>query len=64
MPGLLVRRRDTDGKWWTQMGSMTLVPTKFPMSAYNQALEIQEIYNELYQKIAQDHDFLEEVLKR
>lgn len=63
-PGLVIRRNEADGKSRTEMGSMMLLPTKFPSSAYNQALAVQRVYNELYLKVAHDYQFMKESLAR
>lgn len=42
---------------------ITLLPTKFPRKEFNFAVEIQSYFNELIHKIANDHEFLEKVLK-
>lgn len=42
---------------------VTLFPSPFPRVCFDQALSIQEAYNELYASIAQDEDFLKGVVE-
>lgn len=41
----------------------TLFPSRLPMNAFHEALMIQTAYNELYANIAQDEEWLGEVVK-
>ena len=42
---------------------VTLFPSPFPKSCFDQANEIQRAYNELYAAIADDEEWLEEIVK-
>ncbi|KAI9713398.1 MAG: hypothetical protein M1828_001432 [Chrysothrix sp. TS-e1954] len=41
---------------------VTLFPSLFPLNAFNEALELQTAYNELYANVAMDEDWLEGVV--
>ncbi|XP_067941608.1 glutathione synthetase-like [Watersipora subatra] len=60
--GLLIRKRGSEGKCSTEMGSMMLFPSKYPRSVYEQALAVQQTYNLLYHKVAHDYEFMKETL--
>lgn len=42
---------------------VTLFPSPFPKSCFEQARSLQQVYNELYAAIASDEQWLEEILK-
>lgn len=42
---------------------MTLLPSPFPKELYEQAVDAQQALNELYFRIACDHDFLMDAYK-
>jgi glutathione synthase len=42
---------------------VSLFPSQFPRSLFNQALHIQHIFNELYVKVAEDEEWLYETLQ-
>lgn len=42
---------------------VTLFPSPFPRSCFDQAREIQAVYNELYATIANDEEWLEGIVK-
>jgi hypothetical protein len=47
----------------TTNAPVTLFPSPFPKSSFDQALSVQQIYNELYAAIADDETWLEGVMK-
>jgi hypothetical protein len=42
---------------------VTLFPSPFPRVCFDQALSIQEAYNELYASISQDEEFLKGIVE-
>jgi hypothetical protein len=42
---------------------LTLHPSPFPKNLFDQALGLQTVFNELYAKIADDSEFLNEITK-
>lgn len=62
--GLVLKRDNADGSYRMEMGSVTILPSKFPASAYHQALAVQPVYNELYYKVAHDYQFMKDTLAR
>ena len=42
---------------------VTLFPSLFPRSCFEEAIEIQKAYNELYVAISQDAEWLEEIMQ-
>jgi len=59
-----MRRRDATNKLYMGMGMMTVLPSRFPKNVYQQVIDCQPYYNELYHKIAHDYDFMKEALSR
>jgi len=42
---------------------VTLFPSPFPKSCFEQARSLQQVYNELYARIASDEQWLEDIMK-
>lgn len=47
-----------------QLAKFTLLPTTFPSNEFSKAKDIQIIVNKLIHKVAHNHEFLTETLKR
>ncbi|KAF8942994.1 hypothetical protein BGZ47_005931 [Haplosporangium gracile] len=66
--GLVVRPPPSNDDATTQQGGVinapvTLFPTPFPINAFNNAVEIQPLYNQLVHDISQDDAFLKEIME-
>ncbi|OLL26999.1 Glutathione synthetase [Neolecta irregularis DAH-3] len=57
-PGSFENPRKTFG----EHAPITLFPSKFPATAFEEACQIQELYNELYAAISRDEDWLGSVM--
>jgi len=70
--GLVVRPPPAQGNSYdalTHQGGVinapvALFPTPFPVNAFNNAVRIQPLYNQLVHDIAQDDAFLKEIMER
>lgn len=56
------QRRESNVSWTTTPLAVTVLPTLFPTRLFEQAQELQPLFNELYVRVANDHDWLHEVL--
>lgn len=61
-PSTAVTASDEDGNLATA-APVTLFPSLLPMNCFHEALMIQTAYNEMYANIAQDEDWLGDVVK-
>lgn len=52
---------DPDGM---QFAPFVLLPSTFPKSEFDRAVQLQPIINELFHKVAHSYEFLSESLKR
>jgi glutathione synthase len=59
---LLVKEADPHAVLATN-APVTLFPSPFPKSCFDHAREIQAVYNELYAAIANDEEWLEELVR-
>lgn len=66
--GLVVRPPPTDDATTQQGGvinaPVALFPTPFPVNAFNNAVKIQPLYNQLVHDISQDDAFLKDIMER
>lgn len=53
---------ETNPPWTTRPLAVSILPTPFPKHLFKQAQELQPLFNELYLRIASDHEWLREVL--
>ena len=61
--GIIVRpSRPSEGDHTASYAPITLFPSLFPRSAWNQALKVQTTYNLLYAKIANDVEWLGKIM--
>ncbi|XP_063218318.1 glutathione synthetase-like isoform X3 [Bacillus rossius redtenbacheri] len=64
MHGVCMRSRSSFSKDTLQFAPFVLLPSPFPRKEFQKAVSIQPILNELMHKVANDHEFLSETLKR
>ena len=62
--GIVMRRKANGSDFITQHAPFVLFPSKFPRCLFNSAKNVQQDFNLLVHKVSQDHEFLEESLKR
>lgn len=67
--GLVVRPPPSTDDTTTQQegvinAPVALFPTPFPVNAFNNAVKIQPLYNQLVHDISQDDAFLKEIMER
>ncbi|CAK1354595.1 unnamed protein product [Cercospora beticola] len=53
---------ETNLPWTTRPLAVSILPTPFPKHLFKQAQELQPLFNELYLRVASDHDWLRGVL--
>ncbi|PPJ59824.1 hypothetical protein CBER1_10633 [Cercospora berteroae] len=53
---------ETDLPWTTRPLAVSILPTPFPKHLFEQARELQPLFNELYLRVASDHEWLRQVL--
>ena len=67
--GLVLRKPLEESETDAELTTLTthlpfaLYPTSFPREAFQKAVSIQPLFNTLYQRVANDYDFLKESLK-
>ena len=59
-----MRSKDSFSLNTLKIAPFSLLPTTFPKREFEKATEVQIILNELMHKVAHDHQFLTEALKR
>ncbi len=62
-PRTLVREEVDPHRILATTAPVTLFPSPFPRVCFDQALSIQEAYNELYASISQDEEFLKGIVE-
>ncbi|KAF2095041.1 glutathione synthase [Rhizodiscina lignyota] len=60
-PGFVSKEQDPSGVLATT-APVTLFPSLFPRSCFDEALSIQELYNEFYSRVARDERWLEGIV--
>lgn len=61
--GIIVRPREpSENNYLASHAPVTLFPSLFPRNAWEQALKVQTIYNVLYARIANDVEWLAEIM--
>ncbi|XP_048000920.1 glutathione synthetase-like isoform X2 [Leguminivora glycinivorella] len=63
MHGVGMRDRKNFTKDAIQIAPFVLLPSPFPRTEFNKAVELQQVLNELMHKVAHDDDFLEHTLQ-
>lgn len=63
-PGFVIGTKNEQGVEGIRLGSITLIPSLYPRSVYEEALELQPLYNELYHKVAHDYPYMKSALSR
>lgn len=62
--GACMRSKTNFSKDSLEFAPFTLLPSTFPKEEFEKALSLQKTVNELIHKVAHDHQFLEETLKK
>ena len=62
--GVTLKSKNQAHQDQVQVAPFTLLPTPFPKTEFEKAVELQTIFNELMHKVAYDREFITEKLKR